>query len=104
MPAYQQQWGAPTQGTDAPQQTTGVQMNPTTGQPDYSLQWAEYYRSMGMHREADLIEQVIVAKRNLKERLLYFNNFNSKVKTKHPARQLRRVQLPERQFQPLLRK
>lgn len=59
MPTYQQQWGAPSQGTDNSQQaTTGVQMNPSTGQPDYSLQWAEYYRSLGMHREAELIEQV----------------------------------------------
>lgn len=72
MPAYQQQWGAPTQGSDAPQQSTGVQMNPTTGQPDYSLQWAEYYRSMGMHREADLIEQVIVAKRKFLKRFPLF--------------------------------
>ncbi|XP_058806260.1 far upstream element-binding protein 3 [Phymastichus coffea] len=34
-----------------------VQINPATGQPDYSAQWAEYYRSMGMHREAEMIEQ-----------------------------------------------
>ncbi|CAD6211829.1 GSCOCG00003853001-RA-CDS [Cotesia congregata] len=34
-----------------------VQINPQTGQPDYSAQWAEYYRSLGMHREAELIEQ-----------------------------------------------
>merc|ERR1712029_1243618 len=27
------------------------------GQPDYSAQWAEYYRSLGMHKEAELIEQ-----------------------------------------------
>lgn len=59
MPAYQQQWGAPSQGADTQQQQAGgVQMNPSTGQPDYSLQWAEYYRSLGMHREAELIEQV----------------------------------------------
>lgn len=32
-------------------------MNPQTGQPDYSAQWAEYYRSLGMHKEADMIEQ-----------------------------------------------
>lgn len=36
---------------------TPVQVNPQTGQPDYSLQWAEYYRSLGMHREAEMIEQ-----------------------------------------------
>ncbi|XP_012266333.1 far upstream element-binding protein 1 isoform X1 [Athalia rosae] len=35
----------------------GVHVNPQTGQPDYSAQWAEYYRSLGMHREADMIEQ-----------------------------------------------
>ncbi|XP_033226793.1 far upstream element-binding protein 1 isoform X2 [Belonocnema kinseyi] len=34
-----------------------VQLNPQTGQPDYSAQWAEYYRSLGMHREAEMIEQ-----------------------------------------------
>lgn len=34
-----------------------VQLNPQTGQPDYSIQWAEYYRSLGMHREAEMIEQ-----------------------------------------------
>lgn len=37
--------------------TNSVQVNPQTGQPDYSLQWAEYYRSLGMHREAEMIEQ-----------------------------------------------
>lgn len=36
---------------------SSVQVNPQTGQPDYSLQWAEYYRSLGMHREAEMIEQ-----------------------------------------------
>lgn len=35
----------------------GVQVNPQTGQPDYSMQWAEYYRSLGMMREAEMIEQ-----------------------------------------------
>jgi len=32
-------------------------INPQTGQPDYSAQWAEYYRSMGMHEQANLIDQ-----------------------------------------------
>jgi len=32
-------------------------MNPATGQPDYSAQWAEYYRSMGMTKQAEMIEQ-----------------------------------------------
>lgn len=58
MPAYQQQWGAPTQGAEGVQQPGApVSVNTSTGQPDYSLQWAEYYRSLGMHREAELIEQ-----------------------------------------------
>lgn len=30
-----------------------------SNQPDYSLQWIEYYRSMGMHQQADLIEQQV---------------------------------------------
>lgn len=33
-----------------------VPVNPATGQPDYSAQWAEYYRTMGMHEQANLIE------------------------------------------------
>ncbi|ERL88331.1 hypothetical protein D910_05718, partial [Dendroctonus ponderosae] len=40
----------------------GVGVNPSTGQPDYSLQWAEYYRSLGMVREAEVIEQQAKAK------------------------------------------
>lgn len=62
MPTYQQQWGAPNQGSDGQQanQAAQVQVNPSTGQPDYSLQWAEYYRSLGMHREAEMIEQQVV--------------------------------------------
>ncbi|XP_045467746.1 far upstream element-binding protein 1 isoform X3 [Harmonia axyridis] len=67
MPAYQQQqapqqppsqqWGNPSAQT--PDQGVGAnpQMNPGTGQADYSMQWAEYYRSLGMHREAEMIEQ-----------------------------------------------
>eukprot|EP00095_Tigriopus_kingsejongensis_P003499 maker-scaffold373_size192110-snap-gene-0.39 protein:Tk03499 transcript:maker-scaffold373_size192110-snap-gene-0.39-mRNA-1 annotation:"far upstream element-binding protein 1" len=31
-------------------------VNPQTGQADYSAQWAEYYRSMGMVKEAEAIE------------------------------------------------
>ncbi|XP_054004511.1 far upstream element-binding protein 3 isoform X2 [Hylaeus anthracinus] len=53
--AYQA-WPNQPQTTDTSNQAP-VQVNPQTGQPDYSAQWAEYYRSLGMHREADMIEQ-----------------------------------------------
>lgn len=36
--------------------SSGPTINPQTGQPDYSAQWAEYYRSMGLHDQAALIE------------------------------------------------
>jgi len=32
-----------------------VEINPATGQPDYSEQWAAYYRQMGYHDQADAI-------------------------------------------------
>lgn len=32
-------------------------INPQTGQPDYSAQWAQYYRSLGLHDQAALIEE-----------------------------------------------
>ena len=35
----------------------GPAMNPSTGLPDYSAQWAEYYRSIGYVQEAEKIEQ-----------------------------------------------
>ena len=39
------------------QQAPAPAVNPITGQPDYSAQWIEYYRAMGMHDQAALIEQ-----------------------------------------------
>ncbi|KHN86896.1 Far upstream element-binding protein 1, partial [Toxocara canis] len=50
-----QQPGAQPQPQPA-QTNTAPTVNPQTGQPDYSAQWAEYYRSMGMHEQAALIE------------------------------------------------
>lgn len=43
----QQQWGYQAQSWDQSQQQQqqqGVQINPATGQPDYSAQWIEYYK------------------------------------------------------------
>ncbi|XP_076354192.1 far upstream element-binding protein 1-like isoform X1 [Tachypleus tridentatus] len=39
-----------------PHQTTHS-MTSASGQADYSAAWIEYYRLLGMHREADMIEQ-----------------------------------------------
>ncbi|KAL3082979.1 hypothetical protein niasHS_010781 [Heterodera schachtii] len=43
-------------GMGAVSSSGGPAINPQTGQPDYSAQWAEYYRTMGMHEQAALIE------------------------------------------------
>ncbi|CAI4226920.1 unnamed protein product [Auanema sp. JU1783] len=39
-----------------PVQAPAPSINPQTGQLDYSAQWAAYYRSMGMHDQASMIE------------------------------------------------
>lgn len=53
-----QQWGYQQPMWDqAQQQGVGG-----SGQPDYSTQWIEYYKSMGMHREAEMIEQQLKIK------------------------------------------
>lgn len=49
--AYQHWQNQPNHPNDA------IPTNPQTGQPDYSAQWADYYRSMGMFKEAEAIEQ-----------------------------------------------
>ena len=36
-------------------------INPLTGQPDYSAHWVAYYRSVGMHNEANAIEAKMMA-------------------------------------------
>lgn len=50
---HQQQQQIPHGGAQGGQ---NLAINPSTGQPDYSAQWAEYYRSVGMHEQATLIE------------------------------------------------
>jgi len=53
---YQQNYGQPEPAYHhAPSQVA-------PGQPDYSAQWAEYYRSLGMAKEAELIEQQSAAR------------------------------------------
>lgn len=54
--------GAAAQGWDQSQAPAGGPAG--QGQPDYSQQWIEYYRSMGMHREAEAIEQQVKAKQS----------------------------------------
>ncbi|KHN75666.1 hypothetical protein Tcan_15951 [Toxocara canis] len=54
---HYQQPGAQQQPlSQSAQFTTTPTVNPHTGQPDYSAQWAEYYRSIGMHDQATAIE------------------------------------------------
>jgi hypothetical protein len=48
-------------------------INPTTGQPDYSQQWIEYYRSVGQNDIADQIMQQMKDVINLFE--IYILNF-----------------------------
>ena len=50
----------PSQGPAQPQQAPAAAAAP--GAPDYSAQWAEYYRSMGKTKEAEQIEAQIRAK------------------------------------------
>ncbi|XP_073986472.1 P-element somatic inhibitor isoform X3 [Rhodnius prolixus] len=62
---YPGQWGAPQAPAYAqPYHQQHMDPNAMGGmapqaqpQPDYSQQWIEYYRSLGMHSEADAIEQ-----------------------------------------------
>ncbi|VDO94040.1 unnamed protein product [Soboliphyme baturini] len=57
--AYPTQTSAPVANSQQPAANPAVApaINPQTGQPDYSAQWAEYYRSLGMHEQAAIIEQ-----------------------------------------------
>lgn len=62
------QWGGYGAGTNQgwDQNQAGPMGGPAAaqGQPDYSAQWIEYYRSMGMTREAEAIEVQMKAKQN----------------------------------------
>lgn len=57
QPGGAQQHAPQPQGGGQPAQGPAPVINRTTGQPDYSAQWAEYYRSVGMHNEAAMIER-----------------------------------------------
>ena len=48
---------AVSQPAATPAASSAPAINPQTGQPDYSAQWAEYYRNLGMHDQANMIEQ-----------------------------------------------
>jgi len=43
------------------QRFPAVAVAPQAGQADYSVQWVEYYRGMGMTRKAEAIEQARVS-------------------------------------------
>ncbi|CAG5055177.1 unnamed protein product [Parnassius apollo] len=51
---YNPHWHQPAQQQQPQQQ---VNINPVTGQPDYSRQWIDYYRSLGLMQEAEAVEQ-----------------------------------------------
>lgn len=70
---YQQYYGQAVAGTPTAPAGTGAtaldsdpnsanpqaSLNPQTGQADYSQAWIEYYRSLGMHEQADAIMRQI---------------------------------------------
>ncbi|CAG0883781.1 unnamed protein product [Cyprideis torosa] len=49
-----QQWGQTADPGPSPSAAPATTAGP---QPDYSSQWVEYYRQIGMHQQAELIEQ-----------------------------------------------
>lgn len=62
---YQQYYGQTAAATAAAQPAAGAaaasqpSVNPQTGQADYSQAWIEYYRSLGMHEQAEAIMKQI---------------------------------------------
>ncbi|VDO94038.1 unnamed protein product, partial [Soboliphyme baturini] len=75
--AYPTQTTAPVATTQSSTTVTPA-INPQTGQPDYSAQWIEYYRSLGMHDMAAFIEQSARA---------YQQNSNQQQMTANPVGQ-----------------
>ncbi|KAK0048732.1 far upstream element-binding protein 2-like isoform X3, partial [Biomphalaria pfeifferi] len=66
QPAAPQQSAAPQQQPmqqQQPAQTSYAQptIDPQTGEPDYSQEWIEYYRSLGMIHEAQMVLQQVAA-------------------------------------------
>lgn len=51
--SYGQQQAQAGQQAAGGQQAAAPAINPITGQPDYSQQWIEYYRSLGMHEQVN---------------------------------------------------
>lgn len=68
-----QQPGTPGQ----PEANSGsVPVNPQTGQPDYTAQWIQYYRSIGAMKDAEALEQQLKV---TKVRLSVFSGLPSSV-------------------------
>ncbi|XP_046450975.1 far upstream element-binding protein 1-like isoform X6 [Daphnia pulex] len=61
--------GAPSAQSGNPGQPEGnsgsVPVNPQTGQPDYTAQWIQYYRSIGAMKDAEALEQQLKASKEI---------------------------------------
>ncbi|XP_027836136.1 far upstream element-binding protein 3 isoform X4 [Aphis gossypii] len=84
MNAYGQGWNPGMQQQQQPQQPTDQSnanpmsnANGAQGGSDFSAQWIQYYRSMGMHREAEFIEQ--------QAKQMKFNQMNGASGVPNPA-------------------
>jgi len=73
---YQQQQFYQQPGSGAPSAQTGnpgqpeansgsVPLNPQTGQPDYTAQWIQYYRSIGALKDAEALENQMKASKGM---------------------------------------